>query len=123
MPRSRHRRLPKRPAPGPGSQTPGKKPLPRFDSIAEAKRFLATANLDDYDLSPVEAAAPPPPAEPEVPPAPRPSPAYEYAPKSARLTMRLPEALLQALKSEAHALGLPYQRLIREVLERAVGGR
>lgn len=149
MPRSRQRRLPKRPSRGPQPPLGAKKPLPVFDTIAEAKRFLASANLDHYDLSPVENAAPPPPAGPEAPlapiqpaptqpappqpaaepvpspsarPAPRLSQAYEYAPKSARLTMRLPEALLHALKAEAQALGLPYQRLIREALERAVGG-
>lgn len=50
-----------------------------------------------------------------------PPPRHEFAPKAARLTMRLPEALLAAVKAEARRRGLPYQRLIRETLERATG--
>jgi len=34
--------------------------------------------------------------------------------------MRLPAALMQALKARAAERGIPYQRLIREVLEREV---
>jgi predicted DNA binding CopG/RHH family protein len=45
---------------------------------------------------------------------------WETAPKSARLTMRLPEPLLAALKARAAERGIPYQRLIREALERAL---
>ena len=40
--------------------------------------------------------------------------------ESARINMRLPEALMEALKSRAAQRGIPYQRLIREVLEREV---
>lgn len=46
---------------------------------------------------------------------------WETAPKTARINMRLPEALMQALKTRAAERGIPYQRLIREVLEREVG--
>jgi predicted DNA binding CopG/RHH family protein len=35
--------------------------------------------------------------------------------------MRLPEALITAIKARAKARGMPYQRLIREALEREVG--
>ena len=45
---------------------------------------------------------------------------WETAPKTARINMRLPEALLTALKTKAAARGIPYQRLIRELLERGV---
>ena len=45
---------------------------------------------------------------------------WETSPKSARLTMRLPEPLLTALKAKAAQRGIPYQRLIREALERAL---
>jgi predicted DNA binding CopG/RHH family protein len=45
---------------------------------------------------------------------------WETSPKSARLTMRLPEPLLAALKAKAAERGIPYQRLIREALERAL---
>ena len=45
---------------------------------------------------------------------------FEALPKSARVTMRLPEPLIAALKAQAKARGIPYQRLIREALERAL---
>jgi len=45
---------------------------------------------------------------------------FEALPKSARVTMRLPEPLIAALKARAKARGIPYQRLIREALERAL---
>ncbi len=43
---------------------------------------------------------------------------WEAEPKTARVNMRLPEALMVALKARAQARGIPYQRLIREALER-----
>ena len=45
---------------------------------------------------------------------------WETAPKAARINMRIPEALLAAIKAKAAARGIPYQRLIRELLEAAV---
>lgn len=45
---------------------------------------------------------------------------WEAFRKTARINMRLPEALMQALKARAAQRGIPYQRLIREVLEREV---
>lgn len=45
---------------------------------------------------------------------------WEAEPKSARVNMRLPEPLLRAVKERAAERGIPYQRLIREALERAV---
>ncbi len=41
-------------------------------------------------------------------------------PKTARVNMRLPEALMDAVKNRAAERGIPYQRLIREAIERAV---
>jgi predicted DNA binding CopG/RHH family protein len=35
--------------------------------------------------------------------------------------MRLPEGLITAVKARAAQRGIPYQRLIREALEREVG--
>lgn len=46
---------------------------------------------------------------------------WETFPKTARINMRLPEPLMEALKARAAKRGIPYQRLIREVLEREVG--
>jgi predicted DNA binding CopG/RHH family protein len=45
---------------------------------------------------------------------------WEAFPKTARINMRLPEPLMEALKARAAKRGIPYQRLIREVLEREV---
>jgi predicted DNA binding CopG/RHH family protein len=45
---------------------------------------------------------------------------WETSLKSARVNMRLPEALMQAIKERAAKRGIPYQRLIREVLERVL---
>ena len=40
--------------------------------------------------------------------------------KTARVNMRLPQSLLDALKAKAAERGIPYQRLIREAIERAL---
>jgi predicted DNA binding CopG/RHH family protein len=45
---------------------------------------------------------------------------FEFARKEARVNMRLPRQLLDAVKARAKARGIPYQRYIRDVLERAV---
>jgi predicted DNA binding CopG/RHH family protein len=45
---------------------------------------------------------------------------FEFAKKEARVNMRLPRELLDAVKAQAKARGIPYQRYIRDVLERAV---
>ena len=41
----------------------------------------------------------------------------EFAPKDARVNMRLPASLIAAVKAKAGAEGIPYQRYIRRVLE------
>ncbi|MEX0752298.1 MAG: CopG family antitoxin [Xanthobacteraceae bacterium] len=48
---------------------------------------------------------------------------FEFAPKTARVNMRLPENLLKAVKAKAAKQGVPYQRFIRQALERAVLAR
>jgi predicted DNA binding CopG/RHH family protein len=42
---------------------------------------------------------------------------WETAPKDARINMRLPQALIAAVKSRAAERGIPCRRLIRELLE------
>jgi predicted DNA binding CopG/RHH family protein len=79
-----------------------KKPLPELNSDEAAEAFVATANLADYDLrafKPVN---------------------FEFQAKSKSVTMRLPDALLDAVKAKAKRLGLPYQRLIRHAIEQEV---
>lgn len=79
-----------------------KKKIPRFASDDDAERFVETADLSEYDLSgfkPVH---------------------FEFSPKDARVNFRVPAQLLDAVKAKAAARGVPYQRFIREALERAV---
>jgi predicted DNA binding CopG/RHH family protein len=45
---------------------------------------------------------------------------WEALAKTARINMRLPEGLIAAVKARAALKGIPYQRLIREALEREV---
>lgn len=79
-----------------------KKKIPRFRSDEDAEAFVATANLSEYDLSGFKPVR------------------FEFERKTARVNMRLPEALLDAVKQRAEARGIPYQRFIREALEAAV---
>lgn len=79
-----------------------KKKIPTFKSDEEAEAFVDTADLSEYDLSgarPVQ---------------------FEFERKAARINMRLPTPLLDALKERAKIRGIPYQRLIRETLERSL---
>lgn len=75
--------------------------VPVLTTDVEAEDFLAQdlSNLDFTQFKPMR---------------------FEALPKSARLTMRLPEPLIAALKARAQARGIPYQRLIREALEGAL---
>ncbi len=79
-----------------------KKTIPTFKTDREAERFVDTAELADYDLSGARPVR------------------FEFEKKSARVNMRLPQPLLDALKARAKRRGIPYQRLIREALEQAV---
>lgn len=45
---------------------------------------------------------------------------FEFTRKDARVNMRIPEALLEAVKAHADRAGIPYQRFIRQTLERAI---
>ena len=79
-----------------------KKPFPTFQNDAEAAAFVDEADLSEYDFTgfrPVQ---------------------FEFQRKTAKVNMRLPDALLAAVKSRAAARGIPYQRFIRETLELAV---
>jgi len=47
-------------------------------------------------------------------------PNWERQPKTARINMRVPQELVDALKAKAKERGVPYQRLVREAIERVV---
>lgn len=75
------------------------KPLPSLRSDADAEKFVAAADLSEYDLSGFKPMR------------------FEIARKEAALNMRLPAALLEAVKAKAAAKGIPYARYVRMLLE------
>jgi predicted DNA binding CopG/RHH family protein len=78
-----------------------RKKLPKLQADAAAAEFVAYADLTEYDLSEFRTV-------------------LEFQPKSARVNMRLPKTLLDAVKASAARAGVPYQRFNRQVLEAAV---
>jgi predicted DNA binding CopG/RHH family protein len=80
------------------------KSLPLFSSDDEAEAFVAFADLTKYDLSALK------PTQ------------FEFSSKDARVNMRLPAELLDAVKATAARKGMPYQRFIRQALEQALHG-
>jgi predicted DNA binding CopG/RHH family protein len=79
-----------------------KKKWPELKSDEEAERFVDEADLTEYDFS-------------EMVPF-----RFEFEKKEARVNMRLPNSLLEAVKSKARDRGVPYQRLIREAIEQSL---
>lgn len=78
-------------------------PLPRFKTDDDAERFIDEADLSRYDLTGFTPTS------------------FEFEKKTARVNMRLPEPMLEAVKAKARERGIPYQRYIREAIERALG--
>ena len=78
------------------------KNIPTFKTDKEAEAFVARADLTEYDLAGAKPVR------------------FEFEAKAARVNMRLPDSLLDAVKRRAKARGIPYQRYIREALEEAV---
>jgi len=79
-----------------------KKKIPSFKSDEEAARFVDTADLSEYDLSGLKPMR------------------FEFEKKTAQLNMRVPKALLDAVKRRSAARGIPYTRFIREAVESAL---
>ena len=77
------------------------KTVPVFKSDEEAGAFL-DQDLSELDFSQFKPAN------------------FEFGPKSERVNMRLPKALLEGVKARAAAEGMPYQRYIRLALEEAI---
>lgn len=80
-----------------------KRKVPRMTTDQEAEAFLEQdlSGLDFSQFKPV---------------------GFEFETKAARLNMRLPAPLLDAVKARALARGVPYTRFVREVLEQALAG-
>jgi predicted DNA binding CopG/RHH family protein len=79
-----------------------KRKSPDFKTNAEAEAFVDTADLSEYDL-------------PDMTPV-----CFELRRKDKSVSLRLPEKLLEAVRARARRLGMPYQRFIRMVIERAL---
>ncbi|MET3828526.1 putative DNA binding CopG/RHH family protein [Sphingomonas sp. PvP055] len=78
--------------------------LPLFSSDDDAEAFVGSADLTGYDLSALTPTR------------------FEFSSKDARVNMRLPVDLLDAVKATAARKGMPYQRFIRQALEQALHG-
>jgi predicted DNA binding CopG/RHH family protein len=78
-----------------------KKTIPTFNTDEEAERFVDTADLSEYDLSGQFVK-------------------FELKRKDKTVSFRLPEQLLEEVRSRAAAAGIPYQRYMRLAIERAV---
>src|SRR4051812_2528232 len=79
-----------------------KKDWPALRSDEEAARFVAEADLTEYDFSTMVPVS------------------FELRRKDRSVSLRLPEALLDVVKRAAARQGIPYQRFIRQAIERAV---
>jgi predicted DNA binding CopG/RHH family protein len=78
-----------------------KKKVPRLKTDRQAEAFLAQdlSNLDFSQFKPAR---------------------FEFEKKDEQINMRVPKPLLAAVKARAKERGIPYTRLIRETLERAM---
>ena len=82
-----------------------KKKIPSFKTDAAAERFVARADLSQYDLSGLTPVR------------------FEFEKKTAQLNMRLPKPLLDAVKVRARQRGIPYTRFLRELIEQGLAPR
>ena len=80
-----------------------KKDLPQFLSDEEADRFVDQSDLTEFNLSGGVRLS-----------------AFEFDKKSARINLRVPESLVSAVKARAKERNVPYQRLIREAIEKSL---
>jgi len=81
-----------------------KRKVPKFKTDEEAEAFLEQ-DLSDLDFSQFKPIR------------------FEFKPKQKSLNLRISEELLAAVRKNAKREGIPYQRYIRQALERAVTER
>ncbi len=81
-----------------------KRKVPRMTTDEEAEAFLAQdlSNLDFSQFKPMP---------------------FEFQPKDKSINLRIPGDLLTAVQADAKRQGIPYQRYIRQALERAVAAQ
>ena len=75
--------------------------VPRLETDEQAEAFLEQ-DLSDLDFAPSR------------------PPRFELERKTAQLNMRVPKALLEAVKRPAKERGIPYARFVREAMEQAL---
>lgn len=90
----------------PRSKAEKLKPFPHFSSDEEVEHFVDTADLSEYDFSQF-----------------KPIRAFFNERKNARVNMRMPESLLNTVKSMALKDKVPYQRLMRDLIESGIEQR
>jgi predicted DNA binding CopG/RHH family protein len=78
-----------------------KRKVPAFKTDKEAEAFLEQ-DLSDLDFSQFKPMR------------------FEFKPKQKSLNLRISNELLDAVRKDAKREGIPYQRYIRQALERAV---
>ena len=81
-----------------------KRKVPRLRTDKEAEAFLEQ-DLSDLDFSQFKPMR------------------FEFEPKEKSINLRVSEGLLKAVQSRAKRQGIPYQRYIRQALERAIAGK
>jgi len=81
---------------------PKLKSFPVLKTDKEAEDFVRDADLSEYDFSGFKPMK------------------FEFANKTARINMRLPENLLERIKIIAEQRDIPYTRFIRQILEAVV---
>jgi predicted DNA binding CopG/RHH family protein len=81
-----------------------KRKVPKFRTDKEAEAFLEQ-DLSDLDFSQFKPMR------------------FEFKPKEKSLNLRISQGLLDAVRKNAKREGIPYQRYIRQALERAVAER
>lgn len=80
-----------------------RKKFPDLKTDEEAGDWLSTADLSEYDLSDMKKMR------------------FELTRKDASISLRLPAALLAALRAQAAKANMPTQRLIRVLIEAGLG--
>ncbi|MBB3810711.1 CopG family antitoxin [Pseudochelatococcus contaminans] len=75
------------------------KPWPTLPDDKAAEDFVDNADLSEYDWNAAEPIS------------------YEFKKKSSALTMRIPQSLLDAVKTKAKSKGIPFTRYVRMLIE------
>jgi predicted DNA binding CopG/RHH family protein len=79
-----------------------KKDWPALRTDEEAERFVAEADLTEYDFSKMVPVR------------------FELRRKDRAVSLRMSDALLDAVKRAAGRLNIPYQRFMRQAIEQAL---